>query len=192
MLKIIRVALLSVMVLSLPKLAQAFNLLTDIKEQTQWTLGSAVSAGTAVAMRHDDSLDVRAGQFIGSALAQVSNYRMLSFWAGGNFIPINNGSTMKAVETAKFGFNMGYLLKGFAHQPPDIIKNLVFGPSVSMPIWTSPHVVIPFFDVNYAFAGTGGAAGTLGGKDPLPTTPQPTAWGPRPAFASRLNLIPAI
>lgn len=133
--------------------ALAFNLWDDLEEQTQWTLGSSVAAGTAVAMRHENSLDLKAGQFIGSALAQFANYRMFSVWAGGNFIP-REDKTLKAIETAKIGINLGYLLRGFSNQPPTIIQNLVFGPSLSMPIWTTPHVVIPFFDINYAFGGT--------------------------------------
>lgn len=130
--------------------AAAFNLWTDIQEQTQWTLGSAVAVGTSIALRHDDASGVKAGQFVGSALAQVASYRMLSLWAGGTFIPQEDQS-LRAIETGKVGFNLGYLLKGFKNQPPPVIQNLVFGPSISMPLWTTPHTVIPFFDINYKF-----------------------------------------
>lgn len=171
----------AVIVLSTPKVSFAFNLWTDVEQQTQWTLGSSVAGGTAMALRHDDASGLKAGQFVGSALAQVANYRLLSLWAGGNFIP-QSDHTLKAIETAKVGINLGYLLKGFKNQPPEIIKNLVFGPSLTMPIWTTPHTVIPFFDLNYAFAGPGGAAGTAGSTPPT-VIAQPTA-------TSRLNLIP--
>lgn len=155
--------------------AAAFNLWDDIKLQTQWTLGSAVAAGTSIAMRSDSSSGLKAGQFVGSALAQISNYRMLSLWGGGTFVPQADRS-LKAVESAKIGINLGYLFKGFTNPPPALIQNLVVGPSLSMPIWTTPHVVIPFFDANYAFGGT-----------TAPATP-PTA-APTVPIASRLNLF---
>lgn len=134
--------------------AFAFNLWEDVQQNTQWTLGSSVEAGTAVALRSDESLGLKAGQFTGSALASVSNYRMLNLAAGGTFIPQNNGNNLKATETVKVGLNLGYVFKGFANQPPALIKSLVIGPSISMPIWTTPHVVIPWFDINYAFGGS--------------------------------------
>lgn len=155
--------------------AFGWNLWTDIEQQTQWTLGSSVAAGTAMALRHDDASGLKAGQFVGSALAQVGNYRMLSLWAGGNFIPQADRS-LKAIETAKVGLNFGYLLQGFKNQPPDLIKNLVFGPSLTMPIWTTPHTIIPFLDANYAFGGT-------------KTAPPIVAAPPSPPTASRLNLF---
>lgn len=133
--------------------AAAFNIWTDIEEQTQWTIGSSVEAGTAIAMRSDESSGLKAGQFVGSALASVASYRMFSLAAGGNFIPQPDKS-LRAIETAKVGLNLGYIFKNFTNQPPAFIKNLVIGPSLTMPIWTTPHVVIPFFDVNFAFGGT--------------------------------------
>jgi hypothetical protein len=133
----------------IPKLF-AFNLWSDIQTQTQWTLGSSVQAGTAIAMRHDDSTGVKAGQFVGSALASISNYRFLNLSAGGNFIPQANG-TMRALDTAKLGINLAYIFKGFVNQPPAAISNLVIGPSLSTSLVTTPHVVIPFFDINYSF-----------------------------------------
>lgn len=147
---IIVVAFMAVIAIAMS--AHAFNLWEDVQQQTQWTLGSSVEAGTAVAIRHDDSLNLKAGQFVGSALAQISNYRMLSLWAGGNFIP-QDGGTLKAQDAVKIGFNLGYLFKDFANQPPDIIKNLVVGPSISTSLVSTPHVVIPWFDINYQFGG---------------------------------------
>lgn len=135
-----------------PRFAFAFNLWEDVQKETQWTLGSSVAAGTSVALRHDDSSGLQGGEFVGSALAQVSSYRFLSLWGGGTFIPQADKS-LKAVDTVKVGFNLAYLFKGFANQPPEFIKNLVVGPSLTMPLFTTPHVVIPFFDLNYQFGG---------------------------------------
>lgn len=130
--------------------AAAFDLWSDVKAQTQWTLGSSVAAGSAVAFRSDESLGVKGGQFIGSALAQIASYRMFSVWAGGNFIPQADHS-LKAIETGKVGLNLGYFLQGFTNKPPDVLSNLVVGPSLMMPLWTTPHVVVPFLDINYRF-----------------------------------------
>lgn len=154
--------------------AFAFNLWRDIETETQWTLGSSVAAGTAVALKNEDSLNIRGGQFIGSALAQISNYRMLSVWAGGNFIPRGDNG-LRAVDTGKIGLNLGYFFKNFVNQPPDLIKNLVIGPSLSTSIWTTPHVFVPFVDCNFAFGGM---------PQPQKTTPQPSPIPP----TSRLNL----
>lgn len=131
----------------------AFDLWQDIQQKTEWRLGDSVAAGTSIALRHDDASGLKAGQFVGSALAQFSSYRMLSAWAGGTFVP-KPDQTLKATETVKIGLNLGYFLTGFVNQPPVLLKNLVIGPSLSMPIWTTPHVVIPFFDINFAFGGT--------------------------------------
>lgn len=131
----------------------AFNLIQDIDKNTQWTLGSSVNAGTSIVLRHDDSVNARAGQFVGSALASVANYRMLNLSAGGTFIP-QPGGDLKALDTAKVGLNLAYVFQNFANQPPAIIKNLVVGPALATSIVTTPHVVIPTFDINYAFGGT--------------------------------------
>jgi len=133
--------------------AAAFDLLDDLKSNVQWRFGSAAQAGTAISMRSDDSTNVKAGQFIGSALASIVDYRFLNISAGGNFIPQANG-TLKALDTGKIGINLGYLLKDFVNAPPDILKNMVIGPSLSTTIVTTPHVFIPFFDFTYSFSGT--------------------------------------
>jgi hypothetical protein len=138
--------------LAIGEQAFAFDLWQDVQQQTQWTLGSSVEAGTAVALRSDASTNVKGGQFIGSALASIANYRFLNVSAGGNFIPQPNG-TLRALDTGKLGINLAYIFKGFVNQPPAMLTNLVIGPSLSTSLVSTPHVVIPFFDINYSFGG---------------------------------------
>ena len=157
--------------------AFAFNLWEDIQANTNWMLGQSVAAGTAVALRSCDAYRLKAGEFTGSALAQIANYRFLSAWFGGTFIPVENGE-MKAIDTAKIGLNVAYVFKGFANQPPEVIRNLVIGPSISMPLFSSPHVAVPFLDINYAFGGTGASNVNT---PPAPSVP----------VTSKLNLLRA-
>lgn len=128
----------------------AFNLWDDIKTNTNWTLGKSASAGTAIALRKADAYGLNAGDVIPSVLASIVEYRPLSFWWGGNEIPGEDGH-QKLIDTAKVGINLAYLFRGFANQPPELIKNLVIGPSISMPLLTKPHVAVPFIDINYQF-----------------------------------------
>src|SRR5437762_7993746 len=96
----------------------AFDLWSDIQEQTQWTLGNAVAAGTSISLVSRDSLNVQGGQFLGTALAQLVQYRYLSLWGGGTFIP-QTDQKLKAIDTAKVGFNINYIFSGFTNQPPN-------------------------------------------------------------------------
>ena len=134
------------------RLAAAFDLWKDIQEQTRWTLGESVAAGTSVALRSVDKDDIHisGGQYVGSALAQVSNYRFLSLWAGGTFIPTSDG-TLKAIDTGKIGLNLASVFAGFVDQPPAIVRSLVIGPSIAMNLFSSPRVAIPFIDINFKF-----------------------------------------
>lgn len=136
---------------TVPQNVSAFNLWEDIQKETQWTLGSVAAAGTAVALKDEDSLGLHAGDLVASGLASISQYRMFSLWYGGNVIP--NGGDTRLVDTAKVGLNLGYFLTGFTNQPPALIKNLVIGPSISYSLIATPRVLIPFFDVNYKFSG---------------------------------------
>jgi hypothetical protein len=128
------------------RVGSAFNLWTDIQQNTQWTLGQNAAGGTA--------LNLRNGQFDGSALAQVATYRFLSLWGGGTFIP-QSDQTIKAIDTVKVGLNLNYFLTGFANKPPEVLQRIVIGPSFAMPLFTTPRVGIPFLDINYAFGNLG-------------------------------------
>ncbi len=130
--------------------AHAFNLLADLDTNIKWDLGSAASGGTSVLLRHEDAVNAKAGQFVGSALAEVVDYRFLSLWGGGTFIPQPDGS-LRALDTGKLGLNLGYFLKNMVNQPPAIFNNLVFGPGLATSIVSTPHVIIPTVDVNYKF-----------------------------------------
>lgn len=120
--------------------AFALNLLTDIEENTQWTLGQQASGGTAI--------NLKTGSLSASALAGIAGYRMLSFWYGGTMVNPSDGSM---TDTAKIGLNLGYLLKNFTNQPPALIKNLVIGPSFAMGLISAPRVGTFLFDCNYRF-----------------------------------------
>ena len=128
----------------------AFNLWDDIKQQTQWTFGNAAAGGTAFALKSDDSLNLKTGDLVASALASISQYRFLSFWYGANQIPQPSGGP-RLIDTAKLGFNLSYLFVNFANQPPELLKHLVIGPSLSYSIITTPRVFVPFFDLQYQF-----------------------------------------
>ncbi len=45
----------------------AINLWDDVKTQARWTFGTSAQAGMAMAMRSDDSVNVKAGQVVGSS-----------------------------------------------------------------------------------------------------------------------------
>jgi hypothetical protein len=139
----------------------AFNLITDIEQQTTFPIGQAASAGTAVNLRNG-SLSV-------SALAELSNYRMISFWYGGTFVNPSDGSM---TDTAKIGLNIGYFLTGFVNRPPLLFQNIVVGPSFAMSIISTPRVGTPFFDINYRFGGTTAL--------PPAVTPTPVTSAPAP------------
>lgn len=145
---VIVIALMVVAALSIP--SHAFNLLTDIDQETTWCLGSSAQAGTAVLLRHDDSVNAKAGQFVGSALACVSNYRFLNLSAGGTFIPQPDGA-LRALDTVKVGLNLAYVFKNFVNQPPAILNNLIVGPSLLTSVVSTPHVFIPAVDINWKF-----------------------------------------
>ena len=123
--------------------AFAFNVITDIEQNTTFPIGQAASAGTAINLRN--------GDLAASALAEVSNYRMFSAWYGGTMVNPSNG---KMTDTAKIGLNIGYFLSGFTNRPPMLLTNLVIGPSFAMSLISTPRVGTPFFDVNYRFGGT--------------------------------------
>jgi len=123
-------------------MAHAFNLITDVQTQTQWTLGQIAAAGTSV--------DLKNGQYDASEFAQIANYRMLSGWYGGIEIPQGDG-TVKLKDSAKLGLNLNYFFKGFVNQPPALLANLVIGPAIATNLVSSPRVVQYFVDINYQF-----------------------------------------
>lgn len=122
--------------------AHAFNLWTDIEQQTTFPIGQSASAGTAV--------NLKDGSLSASALAELVDYRMFSGWYGGTMIDPSNG---KMTDTAKIGLNVGYFLTGFVNKPPMILRNLVVGPSVAVSFISTPRKATYLFDCNYRFGG---------------------------------------
>lgn len=157
------IALISVFLLWPLRPAAAFNLITDIQTQTQWTLGQVASAGTSV--------DLKNGQYDVSEFAEIANYRMLSGWYGGIEIPQGDG-TVKLTDSAKIGLNLGYFLKSFVNQPPMILQNLVVGPAIGFNLVSSPRTVHYFVDLNYRFSGLTGPPPPSISPTPLPTIPK--------------------
>jgi hypothetical protein len=142
--RLIAALLLNFAALSFNK-AYGFNLFQDIKTQTEWTLGKQASVGTGY--------DFTDKQMVLTELAGLASYRFVSLWYGIAQLP-QPDKTTKWTDTGKLGFNLAYLLKGFTNQPPDIIKSLVIGPAISIPVFTSPHRVAFLVDVNYVFGGS--------------------------------------
>lgn len=149
--------------------AFAFNLWTDIQQNTLWTLGENASAGTAY--------DVVKDQFAVSELAQIASWRFLSTWYGGIQIPQDDKS-MKWTDAGKIGFNLNYFLAGFVHRPPEVLQRIVIGPAFAIPIFVKPHRGTLFIDINYVF----GNIQTVPTKVPVPTLAPPSE-------TSKLNLF---
>jgi hypothetical protein len=124
------------------RMAFAFNLWHDIQEKTEWTLGDVAAAGTAINLRN--------GDLAYSALAEIGRYRFLSGWYGGTKV---NKTDENLTDSAKIGFNLNYIFKGFVNKPPKFIDNLVVGPSYAISLLSSPRQGTPFFDINYSFGG---------------------------------------
>lgn len=151
--------------------AAAFNLITDIRQNTQWTLGNVAAAGT--------SINLRNGQYDASEFAQIASYRFLSAWYGGIEVP-QGDNTVKLTDSFKIGLNLSYFGQYFTNKPPALLNNLVIGPAASYNIATTPRVFTPFVDINYQF----------GGVIPTPNATTPTAT-PTVPLTSKLNVSPA-
>lgn len=151
----------AIMISTLSLSVQAFNLWTDIQRETTFPIGQAASAGTAV--------NLKTGSLSASALAELTNYRMLSGWYGGTML---NPSDGKMTDTAKIGLNVGYFLTGFVNQPPLILRNLVVGPSIAMSLISTPRVATYLFDFNFRFGGDTALPKAVT-PSPAPTLAQP-------------------
>lgn len=144
----------------------AFNLVTDVEEQTTFPIGQAASAGTAV--------NLRDGTLAASFLGEIANYRMLSAWYGGTYV---NAGDKSLTDTAKIGLNLGYFLTGFVNKPPALLSNLVVGPSFAMSLISTPRKGTPFLDINYRFGGT----------TALPPAPTPSVDKTPPATKTEVD-----
>ncbi len=145
--------------------ASAFNLITDVEQNTLFTVGQTAAAGTAVNLRN--------GQYSASELAQISQYRMLSLWYGGTEVG-RGDNTFTMTDSLKIGLNLSYFLSKFTNPlPPSAqwLNNIVVGPSFAMSVFSTPRVGTPFVDINYAF----GSATTPVPVKTTPATPGPAA-----------------
>jgi hypothetical protein len=126
--------------------AFAFNLITDIQQNLQWTLGNQASIGT--------SINLTDGKLRYTQMAGVNEYRFLSSWYGISEQKDSSGNAFDVQDCFKVGINISYFFSGFTNKPPEVISNLVIGPDVSTPLFSnfgSRQPIIPGFDVNYRF-----------------------------------------
>ena len=138
------VMLLTILVM-LPKWSVAFNLITDIRENVEWTFGQAATAG--------EGWNFTTNSWDASALAEVFQYRFLSFSYGGT--QVDSGSS-KATDTFKLGFLSNFFFNWFVNKPtPQMawMENLNVGPSYAIPIFSgqTKHQGTFLLDLNYRF-----------------------------------------
>lgn len=132
--------------------AFAWNPITDVRDNLQWTFGKKAELGIAVKLAGAGDLDK--GDTATSALAGIADYRFLAFSYGG--IVVNKGSGEKT-DTFKIGLRATSFFDWFKNAPtPEMafMRNLNLGPALSMPVIARSHPVALFFDVNYQFGGS--------------------------------------
>lgn len=133
----------------------AFNPVTDIRDHTVWTFGKAAEIGTAVKFAGGGEL--KSGETASSFLAGIAEYRFLALSYGGTRV---NKSNADLIDTAKIGLRLNAFLDWFKNAPtPEmaLLRNINIGPSVAMPLLSSPHVAVWLMDINYQF-GSGAPA----------------------------------
>lgn len=131
--------------------AAAFNLVTDLRDNIQWTFGRQAEVGTAVKLF--GAGDLKAGETATSLLAGVADYRWFTFSVGGTRVNQNDANF---TDTAKLGLKLTDFLGWFKNPPtPEMafLKNLNVGPSYAMSMFSSPHTGTLFLDINYQFGG---------------------------------------
>lgn len=130
----------------------AWNPLTDVRDNLQWTFGKKVEAGLAVKLA--GAGDLERGDTATSALAGIFDYRFLAFSYGGIRVNKNDANV---TDTAKLGYKVTSFFDWFKNPPtPEMawMRNLNIGPALSMPIIARKHPVTLFLDINYQFGGT--------------------------------------
>lgn len=148
----------------------AVNPLKDFLENTTFPIGEAASVGTAVNLRN--------GETSTSVLAEVMDYRMFAFSWGGTRVNTNDANF---TDTGKVGLKLAWVFSQFSNSLPasaSFLQNINLGPSVAMNLLSNPHVVTPFFDVNYTFGGGSKVQATA--KSPSPVSASPAVTSPVP------------
>ena len=128
--------------------AFAFNLWTDVTQNTKWTFGQAAQAG--------EGYDFASKKWDTSALAEVAEYRCLALSYGATFLDANSST---ATDTVNVGFLSNFFFKMFANQPPPSmawVENLNIGPSYAVPVFSGAtgHKGVFLLDVNFKFSGS--------------------------------------
>lgn len=144
-LKKVVLVLLAVGLACFPKKAHAFNLINDIKTNVQWKFGQAAQAG--------EGYDFTSDKWDSSALAEIAEYRFLSFSYGATFL---DSSSSKATDTFKMGVLSSFFFNWFVNKPtPEMawMQNLNIGPSFAVPVFSggTGHKGVFLLDCNYKF-----------------------------------------
>lgn len=125
--------------------AFAFNLITDVRDNTFWKLGQVAQAG--------EGYNFTAKEWDASALAEVAEYRFLSFSYGGTQVDANSS---KATDTFKVGLLSNFFFALFKNPvTPQMswLQNLNVGPSYAIPVFSGStgHKGTLLADINYKF-----------------------------------------
>ena len=125
--------------------AHAFNPLTDIQQNLQWKFGSVAQAG--------EGYNFTSKQWDTSALAEIAEYRFISFSYGGTQLDQNSNA---ATDTFKVGFLSNFFFQLFKNQPPPSMmwmENLNVGPSFAIPVFSQStnHKGTFLMDINFKF-----------------------------------------
>jgi len=138
------VILVGLLMLSL-KSAQAFNPITDVRDNVVWKFGQSAQAGSGY--------DFSSKRWDSSALAEIAEYRFLSLSYGATWL---DPDSSKATDTVKIGFLSSFFFKMFTNKPtPEMawMLNLNIGPSYAMPVFSGStgHRGVFLLDLNYRF-----------------------------------------
>lgn len=126
-------------------IVQAYNPITDVRDNLTWKFGSAAQSG--------EGYNFSQKAWDTSALAEVAEYRFLSFSYGLTYLDKN---TSTATDTFKVGFLSNFFFNWFKNQPPPSMlwmENLNIGPSYAIPVFSSNtgHKGTLLLDCNYRF-----------------------------------------
>ena len=130
----------------------AWNPITDIRENIEWTIGKEAQVGTAIKIGGAGDLD--SGETTTSLLAGIANYRFMTFSYGGTRI---NKANSNFTDTAKLGLRLTKFFDWFKNPPTpemELLRNVNIGPSYSIPLLSSPRNGALFLDLNYTFGGS--------------------------------------
>lgn len=132
--------------------AFAWNPVTDVRDNLKWTFGQKAEAGIAVKI--GGAGDLERGDTATSMLAGIADYRFLAFSYGGIRVNTNDA---KVTDSFKVGYKITSFFDLFKNPPtPEMawMRNVNFGPVMSMPVIARKHPITWFLEANYSFGGT--------------------------------------